>query len=229
MHRLGIAWLVWLLSGCSSAPNGKTPDSAAADAAAVAPDLAAADLAAARDLGSGGADAPADVAAGADVRADMATGADAGSPSDPSRPDARGGDAPREAPPGADASIAPDAPSDAGPDAPPPAPDGPALDQGSVDQGGDGPAARCGRIGCDCTFRGIRLWGRVKYVGASGFPDIKVKETPFPDLRVRETTFPLRCGEWQVVDTVPDFTVQKVDFFEDFAIQHSPFPGVAMP
>ncbi len=92
----------------------------------------------------------------------------------------------------------------------------------------DAPAdvvANCGRIKCDCTFNGKRLWGKIQYV--TSFPDVKVRETTFPDLRVQEVTaFPDRCGKWQIVTAFPDLKVQKVTAFEDFQIQHSSFPGI---
>jgi hypothetical protein len=84
----------------------------------------------------------------------------------------------------------------------------------------DAAIAQCGRIRCDCTFNGIQLWGRVQYV--TSFPDIQVRESAFPDLRVREGSFPDSCGEWQIVDAFPDFTVEIVTSFEDFEIGRPP-------
>ena len=114
---------------------------------------------------------------------------------------------------------------------PPAKVDGPAADVMVMDATADtltasldaGPA-NCGRIKCDCTFNGIKLWGNVQYV--SFFPDFKVKVSAFPDLNVYETYFPSKCGEWHTVTAFPDFTVQLVDFFEDFDIAHSSFPGI---
>ncbi len=85
-------------------------------------------------------------------------------------------------------------------------------------------AAKCGRILCDCTYKGKKLWGKVQYV--TSFPDFKVKESSFPDLNVKETSFPNGCGEWQVVTAFPDFKVQIVESFEDFSIKYSSFPGL---
>jgi hypothetical protein len=82
----------------------------------------------------------------------------------------------------------------------------------------------CGRIQCDCTFNGIPLFGRVQYV--ESFPQITVRVTPFPDLRVREGSFADTCGEWEIVDSFPNFTVQIVTSFEDFGIEYSSFPGI---
>jgi hypothetical protein len=109
--------------------------------------------------------------------------------------------------------------------------DGPAADAVAMDATADsltpsldvGPAT-CGHIKCDCSFKGVKLWGNVQYVTFS--PDFKVKVSAFPDLKVNETYFPSRCGEWHTVTTFPDFTVQIVDMFEDFDIAYSSFPGI---
>jgi hypothetical protein len=93
----------------------------------------------------------------------------------------------------------------------------------SPDAAMDGPG-QCGRIMCDCTYNGKQLWGKVQYVDS--FPDFKVKVSYFPDLNVQETLFPTGCGQWQVVTAFPDFKVQKVDYFEDFDIAYSSFPGI---
>lgn len=88
----------------------------------------------------------------------------------------------------------------------------------------DAAVEQCGRIRCDCTFNGITLFGRVQYV--TSFPDITVRETAFPDLRVREGSFADECGEWEIVTSFPDFTVEIVTSFEDFGIEYSSFPGI---
>ena len=69
-----------------------------------------------------------------------------------------------------------------------------------------------------CTFKGIKLYGKVKVV--TSFPDIKVKVVDsFPDLKVQKvTSFPDSCGKWQFVDTFPDFKIQFVDSFPDIKI-----------
>jgi hypothetical protein len=170
-----------------------------------------------------------------DVRVDTTPPADAG-PKDTATPlldgaavaDTSVPDAATDAPPPADAP-APDAPpADASPpDAP--APDAPAVDAAPPADARvvDTPPAMCGRIFCDCTFNGVKLWGKVQYVTLTADPDvIKVRETSFPDLRVKETAFPDSCGEWEVVTAFPDFKVQKVTAFEDFQIQYSAFPGL---
>lgn len=82
-------------------------------------------------------------------------------------------------------------------------------------------------IGSDCTYKGIKLHGKVKVV--TNFPDIKVqKVTNFPDLKVQMVTnFPDSCGQWQLVENFEDFKIQYVDNFPDIKIQLvTNFPGV---
>ncbi len=79
----------------------------------------------------------------------------------------------------------------------------------------------------DCTFNGIKLYGKVKFVTV--FPDIKIQYVEhFPDIRVKFVgNFPDKCGRWQVVEHFPDFTVQLVDYFPDLKVkivEH--FPGM---
>lgn len=91
----------------------------------------------------------------------------------------------------------------------------------------DGSHAGSKKVGPDCTFKGKRLYGKVKYV--SSFPDFKVKVvSSFPDLKVKHVdAFPDSCGKWKVVESFPDFTVQIVDSFPDFTIRHvDAFPGL---
>ncbi len=79
----------------------------------------------------------------------------------------------------------------------------------------------------DCTFKGIKLHGKVKYV--TSFPDIKIQYvTSFPDIKVKKvTSFPDQCGEWQIVESFPDFTVQIVTSFPDLKVQLvESFPGM---
>jgi hypothetical protein len=52
----------------------------------------------------------------------------------------------------------------------------------------------------DCTFHGMKLWGKVQFVNSS--PDLKVKAVDaIPDLKV------------QMVEAFPDINVQFVDAF----------------
>jgi hypothetical protein len=94
----------------------------------------------------------------------------------------------------------------------------------------------CGRVMCDCTFKGQQLWGKVQMVDSLGFPDFKVSVTSFgADLKVQQvgtTGFPTSCGKWQSVSSLgfPDFKVQIVTFGEDFSIQYDDFlPGLGYP
>lgn len=63
----------------------------------------------------------------------------------------------------------------------------------------------------DCTVNGIRLQGDVKVVETLG--DVKVYvDTVFTSgtLEVRFTPLPSSCGDWHIVDNLPDFTVEIV-------------------
>jgi len=55
----------------------------------------------------------------------------------------------------------------------------------------------------------------------------KFASPPFPDAKIKMVTaFPDKPGEWQVVDSFEDFTVQVVTRFPDFTIQVvDAFPG----
>ena len=78
-----------------------------------------------------------------------------------------------------------------------------------------------------CSYRGIALHGKVKVV--ESFADIRIKAvSSFPDLKVkRVNSFADDCGEWQFVDSFPDFTVQYVDSFPDLEIAWvESFPGL---
>jgi hypothetical protein len=91
----------------------------------------------------------------------------------------------------------------------------------------DGAVPAGDKIGKDCTFKGKKLWGKVKVV--QHFPDFKVKSVQhFPDLKVKIVEhFPDSCGKWQMVENFPDFTIQYVDNFPDIQIQMvEHFPGV---
>lgn len=79
----------------------------------------------------------------------------------------------------------------------------------------------------DCSFKGIQLKGKVKFV--TSFPDIKIQYvTSFPDIKVKHvSSFPDDCGEWQIVESFPDFEVQVVTSFPDLKVQLvESFPGM---
>jgi hypothetical protein len=87
--------------------------------------------------------------------------------------------------------------------------------------------AGTGGVQDDCTFRGIKLAGKVKVVDS--FPDIRVKAvSSFPDVKVKKvTSFADECGEWQFVDSFPDFKIQYVDSFPDVEVAWvDSFPGL---
>ncbi|AJP59571.2 hypothetical protein UC34_08850 [Pandoraea vervacti] len=90
------------------------------------------------------------------------------------------------------------------------------------------PIANAGEVNkALCTFNGIPLRGKVKFVNS--FPDIKIQVvSSFPDLNVQKVSaFPDSCGQWQIVDSFPDFTVQIVSSFPDVKVKWvSSFPGV---
>ncbi|MCP1225289.1 hypothetical protein [Sebaldella sp. S0638] len=78
-----------------------------------------------------------------------------------------------------------------------------------------------------CSMNGIKLAGKVKVV--KNFADFKVKVvSSFPDIEVKKvSSFPDDCGEWQFVDSFPDFTIEYVTSFPDFTIRMvDHFPGV---
>lgn len=79
----------------------------------------------------------------------------------------------------------------------------------------------------DCTLKGVALHGKVEAV--ESFADLKVQVvTSFPDLKVKAVdSFPDDCGEWQFVDSFPDFTIEFVDSFPDLKIEMvESFPGL---
>lgn len=88
-------------------------------------------------------------------------------------------------------------------------------------------AAGTGNVDDNCVYKGITLAGKVKVV--ESFPDVRIKAVAsFPDLKVKKvSSFADRCGEWQFVESFPDFTVQYVDSFPDVEIAFvESFPGL---
>jgi len=72
-----------------------------------------------------------------------------------------------------------------------------------------------------------KVFGRIQYVTA--FADVKVKVVrSFGDLRVQVVkSFADSPGEWEIVESFPDFKVEIVEAFEDFTIEYvNAFPGV---
>ena len=84
-----------------------------------------------------------------------------------------------------------------------------------------------GAVTKDGYYKGIKLCGKVKVV--KSFANIKVQVVKsFTDLKVQKvSSFPDKIGQWQFVDSFPDFTIQFVDSFPDIKIQYvDSFPGV---
>lgn len=78
-----------------------------------------------------------------------------------------------------------------------------------------------------CEYKGIKLYGKVKFV--TSFPDIKIKYvTSFPDIKVKfVSSFPDKCGKWKKVSSFPDFKVQVVNSFPDLKVKKvTSFPGM---
>ena len=95
--------------------------------------------------------------------------------------------------------------------------------EGEVAPGGAGGDHR------PCEFQGHRLMGRVRVVDA--FPDFRVKlvdDKKKAELLVRRVdSEPEMCGEWQMVDGMPDFTIAFVESGEDFKIAYvNEHPGI---
>ena len=88
-------------------------------------------------------------------------------------------------------------------------------------------AAAGGKLGADCSFKGKKLYGKIKIVEA--FPDLKVQVVDaFPDLKVQVVdAFPDKCGKWKMVDAFPDVKIQMVTAFPDIKIKYvNAFPGL---
>ncbi|MBI2608399.1 MAG: hypothetical protein HYW47_02235 [Deltaproteobacteria bacterium] len=79
----------------------------------------------------------------------------------------------------------------------------------------------------DCKVKGIPLQGKVRFVRNFGDIKIRVVDT-FSDLKVKvRENFTNSCGEWQIVDHFPDFTVEIVDTLPDIEVKFVEyFPGV---
>ena len=78
-----------------------------------------------------------------------------------------------------------------------------------------------------CSFGGIPLYGEVGIVERGGDISVEVV-TSFPDLEVKPVeSFPDDCGEWEFVESFPDFTINFVNSFPDLTIEFvESFPGV---
>ncbi|MBT8379259.1 MAG: hypothetical protein KJN64_08510 [Ignavibacteria bacterium] len=79
----------------------------------------------------------------------------------------------------------------------------------------------------ECSFNGIKLYGKIQFV--ESFPDITIKVVEsFPDLEVKIVdSFADDCGEWQIVDSFPDIKIKIVESFPDLKIKFvESFPGI---
>ena len=88
-----------------------------------------------------------------------------------------------------------------------------------------GPATAASKVK-GCTLNGKQLFGKVQVV--KSFPDFRVQVVEsFADLNVqRVKSFPDKCGQWQWVNSFPDFTIEYVEGFPDFTITYvENFPG----
>ncbi len=76
-----------------------------------------------------------------------------------------------------------------------------------------------GRIGQDCTFKGKKLYGRVRIVNVG--ETFKVRAVSVgEDLRVQTSNMlATTCGRWEIVSIAEDFSVRMVDMGEDFSIR----------
>lgn len=89
-----------------------------------------------------------------------------------------------------------------------------------------GPPPEEPKIDKDCCFKGMKLYGKIKFV--TSFPDLKIQIVDnFPDLKVKLVeNFPDHCGEWKIVESFPDLKVQIVESFPDLKIKFvDNFPG----
>ena len=78
-----------------------------------------------------------------------------------------------------------------------------------------------------CSCEKIPLYGKVKVVDS--YPDFEVKIVEsYPDLEVKIVESNASgCGEWEFVESNPDFTVKFVESYPDFTIKYvESYPGV---
>lgn len=83
------------------------------------------------------------------------------------------------------------------------------------------------KIGADCTYKGKKLYGKIKFV--ENFEDIKIKVVDnFQDIKVQKVSnFANSCGKWQVVENFEDVKVKVVSNFEDIKVKYvDNFPGL---
>ena len=71
----------------------------------------------------------------------------------------------------------------------------------------------------NCEYNGHQLYGRIEFV--NDFEDIRIKVVDeFADLDVKKVSSNAdRCGEWQVVEDLPDLRVKIVTSGEDLRVR----------
>lgn len=71
----------------------------------------------------------------------------------------------------------------------------------------------------DCVINGYKLYGRIEFV--TEFEDIRVKLVDeFADLDVKKVNYTAdQCGEWQVVEDLPELKVKIVNSGEDIRVR----------
>ena len=82
-------------------------------------------------------------------------------------------------------------------------------------------------INGNCYYKGIKLWGKVKFV--TSYPDIKIQYVEsYPDIKVKfVSSYPDKCGLWQITESYPDFKVQIVTSYPDIKVKVvESYPGV---
>ena len=72
-----------------------------------------------------------------------------------------------------------------------------------------------------CTYKGKKLYGKVRVVESS--PDFRVKVVNSSEnISIQKTDHtPTRCGEWNFVENGEDFKIQFVTNSEDFTIRYT--------
>ncbi len=68
--------------------------------------------------------------------------------------------------------------------------------------------------------RPCALSGKVKFVESNADYKVRFTRSGLADARVRYVrSFPSSAGQWQVVESFPNFTVEVVDSFADFTVK----------
>ncbi|MGH1386346.1 hypothetical protein [Kordia sp.] len=81
----------------------------------------------------------------------------------------------------------------------------------------------------DCTFKGKKLYGKIKFVEYASNADIKIKiVNNFQDLKVKLVdNYADDCGEWQVVEYGEDLKVYVAESYADIKVKFvTNYPGM---